>query len=144
MHSQRGGGFFVACDIDPEQTVRCRKNADFLESYLGSAATAVETPIRCRIGIDVVLADAARSPFRQGVFDTLVSDVPFGKRHSTKKYGGTGTLYRQIANQWSHMLRPTGSATALVLHRKPMRAAFEPGNGETSSLACWQFEHEHQ
>ena len=75
---------------------------------------------------DLLQLDVTSLPFRHDSIDVIVSDLPFGRRHGSKKVNST--LYPALLRDMGRVAR-VGSARAVLLTQdfKSMNLAYDKG-----------------
>jgi 23S rRNA G2445 N2-methylase RlmL len=73
---------------------------------------------------DMLRLDVTRMPFKDNSIDVLVSDLPFGRRHGSKK--GNKVLYPALLNDMARIARlKTGRAVLLTQDTHAIRLAYD-------------------
>lgn len=100
--------YVLSGEIEPKPIYKCKVN---LNSY------PVGPPR------DLLQLDLRKSPIRDGSIDVFVSDLPFGRRHGSKK--NNKTLYPALIREMARMARlQTGRASLLTQDYKSMNLAY--------------------
>jgi tRNA G10 N-methylase Trm11 len=74
--------------------------------------TAVPPATHASAGIAPVLADCRRLPFRAGLFDAVITDLPFGRNHTVDE--ALGQFYIDTLEELARVVRLGGRAVLLV------------------------------
>lgn len=100
--------FTLAGEIESKPLCKCKVNLDSFRAG----------PPR-----DILQLDLRGSPIRDACIDVIVSDLPFGRRHGSKKHNRS--LYPELLSEMGRMVRPeTGRAALLTQDFKSMNHAY--------------------
>lgn len=100
---------YICCDIDEVSIHKSQKN---LSNYTSC--------------VDLILCNSARSPFRRGVFDKIVTDMPFGKRCGS--HGTNFKTYPALIQEFNRILREGGKSVVVTTEKSLMYANFKKKN----------------
>lgn len=60
------------------------------------------------------LSNKSKFPFRSGMFDSILTDLPFGKNHSIKYFQNSTSFYYKILKEFNRALTDKGSCVILI------------------------------
>lgn len=101
--------FTIAGELKPSPLTKCKANLEMFKA---------KTPN------DIMQLDVTSLPFRENTIDVFVSDLPFGRRHGSKKINMT--LYPKLLRDMARVARlNSGRAVLLTQDFKSINFAYE-------------------
>eukprot|EP00730_Choanoeca_flexa_P001834 TRINITY_DN10801_c0_g1_i7.p1 TRINITY_DN10801_c0_g1~~TRINITY_DN10801_c0_g1_i7.p1 ORF type:complete len:536 (+),score=66.92 TRINITY_DN10801_c0_g1_i7:3-1610(+) len=114
------GGMSIAIEGAQQYPDVCFLNSDLSEDDLAIGADNIAQCNSTAIvgAVDGLVCSSVRVPFGDNSIDTIVTDMPWGKRCSSPKLNRK--LYPKLLSEWNRVLKPGGCAYALTMERKLM------------------------
>eukprot|EP00055_Hartaetosiga_balthica_P015204 m.88275 g.88275 ORF g.88275 m.88275 type:complete len:562 (+) comp8804_c0_seq1:25-1710(+) len=102
--------FFIGSDLDYQSIAIAKNNISF--------AILDRDP-----NVDVFVADSSNIPLESGVVDTIVCDMPWGRRCGSAKINRQ--FYPKFIKEWHRLVKPGGKVLTLTLERNLMKKLIE-------------------
>lgn len=103
--------YYIGADIDVKSISKTQKNLENLK--FGT--------------YDLILCNSKKSPFRSGIFNKLLTDLPFGKRCGSSQENWK--LYPLLAKEFHRMMEINGKAILVSTEKALLHTNFKKSKG---------------